>query len=144
VLKGFAVQDQGQKQNQNQDEDRILRVWTPILLRTSVLTSAVLLATGLLVIALVDPGAYVVRYHQLEHGGVSFSRVQWRDLLAGDARERVRAILIVGLLVLTMVPLGRVAFTFFFFLKRRDLPFIVLTATVLILLIIGVVVGRVG
>ncbi len=50
----------------------------------------------------------------------------------------------VGLLVLTLVPLGRVGFTFVLFLKDRDLAFTVLTATVLLLLVVGVLLGRVG
>jgi len=43
-----------------------------------------------------------------------------------------------------LVPLGRVAFTLIFFIKERDGWFILLTATVLSLLILGVVFGRVG
>lgn len=127
-----------------QDEDRVLRVWTPIILRASVLTSAVLLILGLVAMALVTPGSYVARVHELQTRGRAAVRQTWGTLAAEALKGQPHAILMVGLLVLTLVPLGRVGFTFFLFLKERDLAFTLLTATVLFLLVVGVMLGRVG
>ncbi len=127
-----------------QDEDRILRVWTPIILRASVLTSAVLLTLGLAAMALLTPGSYVARVHAIQARGRVAVKEEWSTLAVEAIKGHPHAILMVGLLVLTLVPLGRVGFTFFLFLKQRDLAFTLLTATVLSLLIVGVMLGRVG
>lgn len=126
------------------DEDRILRVWTPVILRVSVTASVIILAAGLLIIGIVNPDAYVARVRQIQANGASFPKEQWGPLVKEAFEGQPRALLMLGLLVLTLVPLGRVAFTFFFFLKQRDVPFIFLTATVLLLLVLGVLLGRVG
>ncbi len=127
-----------------QDEDRVLRVWTPIILRVSVFTSAVLLILGLIVMALNAPGFYVARVHEIQTQGRAAYKQPWGALTVDAIHGQPHAILMLGLLVLTMVPLGRVGFTFCFFLKQRDLAFTLLTATVLLLLVLGVMLGRVG
>lgn len=127
-----------------QDEDRILRAWTPIILRASVLTSAVLLILGLVAMALVSPGSYVARVHEIQAGGRLAVQQEWSTLAVEAIEGQPHAILMVGLLVLTLVPLGRVGFTFLVFLEQRDLAFTLLTATVLLLLVLGVMLGRVG
>jgi uncharacterized membrane protein len=63
--------------------------------------------------------------------------------------ERIRAgnphaVLTVGLFVLTLVPLARVAFCFILFIRERDYTYVALTAYVLAGLIVGVLVGSVG
>lgn len=126
------------------DEDRILRVWTPVILRVSVTASVIILAAGLIIIGIVNPEAYVARVRLIQANGASFPKERWVPLVKEAFEGQPRPLLMLGLLVLTLVPLGRVAFTFFFFLKQRDVPFIFLTATVLLLLVLGVVLGRVG
>ena len=54
------------------------------------------------------------------------------------------AVLTIGLFVLTLVPLARVAFCFILFIKERDYTYVALTAYVLAGLIVGVLVGSVG
>jgi uncharacterized membrane protein len=49
-----------------------------------------------------------------------------------------------GLMVLTLVPLARVAFCFLLFVKERDGIYVAFTAYVLIGLVAGIVLGRVG
>ena len=63
--------------------------------------------------------------------------------------ERIRAgnphaVLTVGLFVLTLVPLARVAFCFILFISERDYTYVAFTAYVLAGLIVGVLVGSVG
>ena len=53
-------------------------------------------------------------------------------------------VLMLGLFVLTLVPLARVAFCFLFFIKERDYTYVAFTAYVLAGLIVGVLVGSVG
>jgi uncharacterized membrane protein len=127
-----------------EEEDRILRVWTPVILRASVITSSTILVIGLVIIGYVAPQYYVERFHQLQKPGATFPHESWLDLLSQARMGAPRQVLMVGLLVLTLVPLGRVAFAMIFFIKERDGWFILLTATVLSLLILGVVLGRVG
>jgi uncharacterized membrane protein len=128
---------------QHAEEDRILRVWTPMLLRTILLTAVVLLAAGLLLMAAHSPQSYVDRYHQVRMGhGHDFETLHglYRSALRGDPH----GVLTMGLFVLTLVPLGRVAFCFLLFIKERDYTYVGFTAYVLTGLIIGVILGRVG
>ena len=94
--------------------------------------------------ALVTPGYYVARVHEIQTRGRGAVQQHWGTLAVDALRGRPYAILMVGLLVLTLVPLGRVGFTFFLFLKEGDLAFTLLTATVLLLLVVGSMLGRVG
>ena len=57
---------------------------------------------------------------------------------------RRAALLTLGLLVLTLVPIGRVALCFAFFVKARDTAYVILTGLVLSLLAAGIALGRVG
>ena len=127
-----------------EDEDRILRVWTPVILRATLLSSSTILIVGLLILAHVMPRYYVERFHQLQRPGATFPTESMRERFSEAAMGSPREVLMLGLLVLTLVPLGRVAFTLIFFIKERDGWFILLTATVLSLLILGGVFGRVG
>ncbi|MBV8771819.1 MAG: DUF1634 domain-containing protein [Deltaproteobacteria bacterium] len=124
-------------------EDEILREWTPLILRTLLIISATLLIVGLILIAHSSPGYYVQRFHAAQHGKRQI-RAEWAQLgetaLSGDPHS----VLMLGLLVLTLVPLGRVAFTFILFAKERDRIFALATAYVLVALILGVMLGRIG
>src|SRR5271165_4137657 len=126
-----------------QEEDRILRVWTPFLLRTILIAAMILLVTGLVLTYTFAPDYYVDRYHAVEQG-----RLIGQETL-GLLFDRVRegnphAVLTIGLFVLTLVPLARVAFCFILFIRERDYTYVALTAYVLAGLIVGVLVGSVG
>ncbi len=125
------------------DEDRILRVWTPMLLRTILLAAVVLLASGLMLMAVHEPGFYVARYHQVRagtHHDFETLPQLYRSALHGDPH----GVLTMGLFVLTLVPLGRVAFCFLLFIRERDYTYVGFTFYVLTGLVIGVLLGRVG
>src|SRR6266851_7107704 len=126
-----------------QEEDRILRVWTPILLRTILITAMIVLVTGLVLTYTYAPGYYVERYNAVHKG-----HLIGKETL-GALSERMRegnphAILTIGLFVLTLVPLARVAFCFLLFLRERDYTYVAFTAYVLAGLIVGVLVGSAG
>lgn len=125
------------------DEDRILRVWTPILLRTILIASVIVLAGGLVLTYTYAPHYYVERYRAVQQGHL-YGKEKFNGLLARTMSGQPHAVLTIGLFVLTLVPLVRVAFCFVFFIKERDYPYVIFTAYVLIGLIVGIVVGRVG
>jgi len=126
-----------------QEEDRILRVWTPILLRSILITAMVLLVAGLILDYTYAPDYYVDRYNAVMHGQL-IGREKF-GLLAEHIREgNPHTVLTLGLFVLTLVPLARVAFCFALFIKERDYVYVGLTAYVLAGLIVGIMVGGAG
>ena len=66
------------------------------------------------------------------------------DLLQRASHGDPRSIMTVGLMILTLVPLARVAFCLMFFIKTRNWAFVVFTAYVLTGLAVGVILGRIG
>lgn len=124
-------------------EDQILRKWTPIILRTLLIISMTVLIIGLIVMASSAPGYYLQRFHAAQHGR-SAVHGEWSQLGVAALRGDPHSIMTIGLLVLTLVPLGRVAFTFILFVKERDRIFALATAYVLAALIAGVMLGRIG
>ncbi len=126
-----------------QEEDRILRVWTPFLLRTILIAAMILLVAGLVLTYTFAPDYYVDRYNAVMHGNLIGKEKP------GLFIERIRegnphAVLTLGLFVLTLVPLARVAFCFILFIKERDYIYVGLTAYVLAGLIVGVMLGSAG
>ena len=126
------------------DEERILRVWTPIILRTILVSAIVILLVGLLSMAWQNPGYYVGRFHRLQKIGYSQDRETVAALVSASLKGEPRQIMTLGLMVLTLVPLARVAFCFLLFVKERDGIYVAFTAYVLIGLVVGVILGRVG
>ncbi len=128
---------------QQEEENRILREWTPILLRTILIVAMITLVAGLVMAYTFAPDYYVQRYHEVRQGhligrekfGLLFDRIRDRN---------PHAVLTLGLFVLTLVPLARVAFCFILFVRERDYTYVALTAYVLAGLIVGVLVGSVG
>ena len=125
------------------EEDRIMRVWTPILLRTILIASAIVLVFGLFLMATKTPTFYVERFRSIQAGKLHPNETFSQDIseaLNGDPHS----VMTLGLFILTLVPLARVAFCFLLFLKERDYTFVGLTAYVLIGLVAGVLLGRIG
>src|SRR5713101_2338230 len=126
-----------------QEEDRILRVWTPILLRSILITAMIVLVAGLILTYTFAPDYYVDRYNAVAQGHL-IGKENF-GLLAERIRQgNPHAVLTIGLFVLTLVPLARVAFCFILFIKERDYTYVALTAYVLAGLIVGMLVGSAG
>lgn len=123
-------------------DDPELRRWTAALLRAGVLTATATLVLGLAVQFARDPSAYAARYARYGLGGARLpSGVDTlRRLPEGDPS----AILLLGLLILTAVPLARVLLSLVEFARARDWLYFTITAVVLLLLVLGIVLGRVG
>jgi uncharacterized membrane protein len=126
-----------------EEENRILRVWTPFLLRTILIAAMVTLIAGLILTYTFAPDYYVDRYRAVVQGHL-IGKEKF-----GLIAERIRqgnphAVLTIGLFILTLVPLARVAFCFILFIRERDYTYVALTAYVLAGLVVGVLVGSVG
>ena len=125
------------------EEDRILREWTPIILRSILIVAMLVLGAGLVLTYTFAPDYYVERYQAAQHGhligketvGLLFDRVR---------QGNPHAVLTIGLFVLTLVPLARVAFCFMLFVRERDYTYVALTAYVLAGLIVGALAGSAG
>ena len=49
-----------------EDEDRILRVWTPVILRTVLVAAGIVLIAGIIAISL-TPGEYAMHFRAMQH-----------------------------------------------------------------------------
>jgi uncharacterized membrane protein len=125
------------------EEDRILRVWTPVLLRTILIAATVILLGGLIIMATYSPGYYVERYRAVQTGHVH-ERQSFAEMYTQGMAGEPHSIMTMGLFVLTLVPLGRVAFCFLLFIRERDYAYVAFTAYVLAGLIAGVLLGKIG
>ncbi|MGH7924264.1 MAG: DUF1634 domain-containing protein [Candidatus Binatus sp.] len=126
-----------------EEEDRILREWTPILLRSILIAAMILLVSGLVMTYTFAPDYYVDRYHAVEQGHL-IGKEKFGLLLDRIRAGNPHAVLTLGLFALTLVPLVRVAFCFVLFIRERDYTYVAFTAYVLAGLIVGVLVGSVG
>jgi uncharacterized membrane protein len=126
-----------------QEEDRILRVWTPILLRTILIAAMVVLVAGLVLTYTYAPDYFVDRYNAVQQGHL-IGKEKFGTLIERIHSGNPHAVLTIGLFILTLVPLARVAFCFILFIRERDYTYVAFTAYVLTGLIVGVLVGRVG
>lgn len=129
--------------SQAADEDRILRIWTPLLLRTILIVATIILITGLVMMAAQSPGHYVHRYREIQHGQVH-GRETFAQLIEASVQQDPHSVMTIGLFVLTLVPLARVAFCFMLFIKERDFAYVGLTAYVLVGLLAGILLGKIG
>ena len=125
------------------EEDRILRVWTPILLRTILIAAAVVLVVGLVLMMTKSPGFYVRRFHSIQAGKLHPNESFSQDISAAFTGDP-HSVMTLGLFILTLVPLVRVAFCFLLFLKERDYIYVAFTAYVLTALVAGVLLGKIS
>lgn len=125
------------------EEDRILRVWTPLLLRTILIAAMIVLVAGMVLAYKFAPEYYVDRYRAVQQGNL-IGKETFSGVVEHIREGNPHAVLTIGLFILTLVPLARVAFCFLLFIRERDYTYVGFTAYVLAGLIIGVLVGRVG
>ena len=125
-----------------ENEDRILRFWTPILLRTILVVAAMILIFGLILMTS-KPDFYIGRFHAAQAHRFA-EKESFPELVALAVRGDPHSVMTVGLYVLTLVPLARVAFSFLLFLRERDYAYIGFTAYVLTGLVVGMLLGRMG
>jgi uncharacterized membrane protein len=132
--------------SQNEADERVRRVELIIsnLLRFGVLASLALIVVGTVISFMRHP-AYVTSpstLRHLTHPGAAFPHTQ-RDIMTGVLNGSGQAIVTLGLLVLIATPVMRVAVSVMAFIYQRDRIFTLITLTVLGLLILSFVLGKV-
>ncbi|MFI5352835.1 MAG: DUF1634 domain-containing protein [Candidatus Binatales bacterium] len=126
------------------EETRLLRVWTPAILRAVLIAAVTVLIIGLLESTFGSPGHFATRFHELQRG-INLRQPKDFALLVGDAiGGDGHSIMTLGLMLLTMVPIARVTFTLLVFLREKDYPYVAMTGYVLAALILGAALGRIG
>jgi len=125
-----------------ENENRVLRFWTPILLRTILTVAAVILIFGLILMTS-KPDLYVARFRAAQAHHFA-DKESFPELVALAARGDPHSVMTLGLYVLTLVPLARVAFSFLLFIRERDYAYVAFTAYVLMGLILGMLLGSIG
>jgi uncharacterized membrane protein len=110
------------------------------VLRTGVVIAGTLLAAGLLLLLIQGPGAGDPKsLAQLDaRGGLPLS-VSPRSMWQGISRLQATAVIELGLLVLILTPVARVAMTAVLFARQHDRAFTAITAVVLLILVFGLI-----
>jgi uncharacterized membrane protein len=113
-------------------------------LRVGVITSIVIITAGMVVSFVHHPDYFRDRadLQRLTAPGAAFPHTLC-DVIAGVEDMRGQAIVAVGLLVLLITPVVRVAISVLAFLFERDHAFTIITIIVLALLLLSFVLGRV-
>jgi uncharacterized membrane protein len=110
------------------------------VLRTGVLTSVALLVLGTLLTFARHPGLWSA---PLDLAASAGSTVPLADLPAGLAALRGSAVITLGLIVLVLTPVIRVAASLILFLRQRDRRFAAITGAVLLILLLSFLLGKV-
>jgi uncharacterized membrane protein len=117
-----------------------LEIWISYVLRIGVLTAATVTLFGLILYFIKgpDPGRPTT-LHELTAGGGQRIDISWRSILDGLGSLEPSSVILLGLLILILTPLTRVAMTFVLFLKQQDWIFVAITGVVLGILVIGLI-----
>ena len=115
------------------------------LLRVGVVTSLSFVLIGLLLMFIHHPSylVSVMDLQRLTSPGAAFPHTL-RDVVNGLLAGRGQAVVAVGLLMLIVTPIMRVAVSIFAFALRRDRAFVLITSGVLTILIISFVLGKIA
>ncbi len=117
---------------------RSMEIWISIVLRVGVMIAGATILVGLILslIPSMDKGSGVTIHELLDNGGHRIT-VSPGSIIDGLRDFDPIAIIQVGLLILILTPIVRVAMTLFLFLKEADLIFVTVTGIVLIVLLLG-------
>lgn len=120
------------------------------ILRVGVLASALLIALGVVLLFVTGETGYggsfndlagLVQYNQGQH--VAFPTTP-ADVLAGLAQFKPYAFIALGLLLLILTPVIRVAASVVIFLLEHDVAYVLITLFVLIILVVSFLLGKTG
>jgi uncharacterized membrane protein len=118
--------------------------WISVLLRSGVITSFVAVVGGTLVSFLHHPEyrSSPAALARLTRPGQAFASLS--DVATGVRLWHGQGIVMLGLLVLILTPILRVAFSIVIFAVERDRRFVTITSAVLLLLLVSFALGRAG
>jgi uncharacterized membrane protein len=112
------------------------------LLRYGVMVSLMLVLGGMVLTFFHHPD-YFYSVEALQRLTAEGSRPhQLSDVMAGVMATRGQAIAMVGLLVMMVIPVARVALSLFIFRQQRDRVFVGVTSVVLALLVLSFLLGQ--
>ena len=120
------------------------------ILRVGVAASAVCVLLGVVVLFITGDTGYGGTISSLSHLTRYTSGAQGRfptapgDVISGLAQFKPYAIIALGLLLLILTPVIRVAASIVIFLLERDYAYVVITAFVLLILIVSFLLGKAG
>jgi uncharacterized membrane protein len=120
------------------------------ILRIGVSASAVCILLGVIVLVVTGATGYGGTISNLSHLTRYTSGAQGRfptapgDVIAGLVQFKPYAIIALGLLLLILTPVIRVAASIVIFLLERDYAYVVITAFVLLILIVSFLLGKAG
>lgn len=116
-----------------------MELWVSYTLRIGVSTAAAVILLGVIlyVIQGSSGAGHLQSMDDLKPGQKNTIDVSWSSIWNGLKDFESIAIIQAGLLVLLLTPVTRVALTLLLFLRDRDRIFAIITATVLIVLLLG-------
>jgi len=118
-------------------EIHFMEIWISHVLRAGVIIAGAITLLGIvLFIALGTRTGQSLSVHQILHGGPPIPLTP-DEILKGVDTGKPLEIVYLGLFVLILTPVTRVAMTMVLFTKQRDWTFVVLTSIVLGVLILG-------
>lgn len=121
--------------------DLTSRIWR--ILHVGGLAAAVFIAIGLIVLVPSRGMEQELLDQLLSHDAVTTPRITPGSLLAGVVRGRPASIIMLGVLLLILTPLVRVAAAAAYFAARRDRLFALIAIGVLGMLVLGFLLGTV-
>ena len=127
------------------EDHRVVRVEIVIswVLRIGVVTSLAVVVAGLVLMFARRPEllSSTTALQEYTHPGAVFPHTL-SAVFAGVVRLRGQAVIALGLLLLILTPVARVAVSILAFLYQRDRVFTLITLTVLIILLMSFVIGH--
>ena len=128
-----------------QEDHRVVRVEIVIswVLRVGVVTSLAVVVAGLILVFVHHPDflSSAGELPKLTQPGAIFPHTL-SEVFQGVAHTRGEAVVAIGLLLLILTPVTRVAVSILAFLYQRDRLYTFITLTVLIILLMSFVIGR--
>lgn len=120
------------------------------ILRVGVSASAICILLGVIVLFITHDTGYGAAYSNLSQltqyssGGQGRFPTAPGDVIAGLAQFKSYALIALGLLLLILTPVIRVAASIVIFLLERDLAYVLITAFVLLVLVVSFLLGKAG
>jgi uncharacterized membrane protein len=117
-----------------------MEIWISHVLRAGVLIAAAVISLGLALFLVKGPGpGDPTSLQELRARGSQAIAVGLGSILNGIQHGQAGSVIQLGLLLLILTPVARVAMTFVLFLAQRDRIFTAVTLAVLAILVLGLI-----
>lgn len=117
-----------------------MELWISYVLRGGVLIAAAVIGFGVLLLLIEGPGpGDPTSLAQLDARGNRAISIDPAMILAGVSQLRAASVIELGILLLILTPVTRVAMTVVLFARQHDRVFVLITCVVLVVLLFGLV-----